>query len=287
MLRRSSSCSVRNLCRSSRAENSSSASGLIRPSWASARSAVRSRLACCSRSKGTGAGSSSPSATSPTNGTSWSGPYSATRDAASSPSSSRARSSSCSIRIRCWVRAISSRWVSLTSSSSSRPRSRNRVRASRSWFSRPTRPASTRLRSAAAEAMDSSSRASTTAVARPTASPTRPSWSSCSRRAMAAARASRSALRGAEQRVGPAVEGAGPLLGRAQGEPGLHLRAACGTGQLGEPVTLGRVRLLVGCVLHGREPRLELGQAAEVGVAGSPGRLDRLVEPGRLGAGVA
>ena len=41
--------------------------------------------------------------------------------------------------------------------------------------------------------MDSSSRASTTATPRPTASPTRPSRWSCSRRAIAAARASRSA----------------------------------------------------------------------------------------------
>ena len=54
MRRRSSSCSVRNLCRSSSAENSSSASGLTRPSWASARSAARSRFCCSSRSYGAG-----------------------------------------------------------------------------------------------------------------------------------------------------------------------------------------------------------------------------------------
>ena len=59
VLRRSSSCSVRNLCRSSRAENSSSASGLIRPSWASARSALRSRFCCSSRTYGIGSGSTS------------------------------------------------------------------------------------------------------------------------------------------------------------------------------------------------------------------------------------
>ena len=49
---RSSSCSVRNLCRSSMAENSSSASGLTRPSMDSDRSAVRSRLTCSSRTNG-------------------------------------------------------------------------------------------------------------------------------------------------------------------------------------------------------------------------------------------
>ena len=53
---RSSSCSVRNRCRSSSAENSSSASGLTVPSIASSRSAVRSRLACSSRTNGVGSG---------------------------------------------------------------------------------------------------------------------------------------------------------------------------------------------------------------------------------------
>ena len=51
---RSSSCSVRNLCRSSIAENSSSASGFTRPSIDRARSAARSRLACSSRTNGVG-----------------------------------------------------------------------------------------------------------------------------------------------------------------------------------------------------------------------------------------
>ena len=68
VLRRSSSCSVRNLCRSSIAENSSSASGLTRPSSRSARSAVRSRFCCSSRTYGAGSGCSSPSSTSPLNG---------------------------------------------------------------------------------------------------------------------------------------------------------------------------------------------------------------------------
>ena len=49
---RSSSCSDRNRCRSSSASNSSSASGLTRPSTASARSAVRSRFCCSSRTYG-------------------------------------------------------------------------------------------------------------------------------------------------------------------------------------------------------------------------------------------
>ena len=52
---------MRNLCRSSIAENSSSASGLTRPSMDSARSAVRSRFCCSSRTNGVGSGVSSPS----------------------------------------------------------------------------------------------------------------------------------------------------------------------------------------------------------------------------------
>ena len=44
---RSASCSVRNLCRCSSAANSSSASGLTRPSWASLRSASCRRRRCC------------------------------------------------------------------------------------------------------------------------------------------------------------------------------------------------------------------------------------------------
>ena len=60
---------MRNLCRSSIAVNSSSASGLTRPSIASARSAVLSRFCCSSRTNGTGSGAISSSATSPKNGT--------------------------------------------------------------------------------------------------------------------------------------------------------------------------------------------------------------------------
>ena len=71
---RSSSCSVRNLCRSSIAENSSSASGFTRPSIDRARSAARSRFSCSSRTNGVGSGGSSPSGTSPVNGTSVAGP---------------------------------------------------------------------------------------------------------------------------------------------------------------------------------------------------------------------
>ncbi len=56
---------MRNLWRSSSAENSSSASGLTLPSIARDRSAERSRLLCSSRSYGVGSGSASPSATSP------------------------------------------------------------------------------------------------------------------------------------------------------------------------------------------------------------------------------
>ena len=112
--------------------------------------------------------------------------------------------------MRCWVRATSSRWTELTSSSSWRPRSRRRSRASRSSCSRLVRLCSTRVRSAEASATDSSSRASTTAAPRPTASATCPSSSSCSRRAIAAARASRSA------RAAPSSVSARPCRARAR-----------------------------------------------------------------------
>ena len=85
--RRSSSCSLRNLWRSSSAENSSSASGFTLPSVASARSAARSRFCCSSRTNGTG----SPSWVSPVGvrrrrtGTGRCGPKSATRASSVEP----------------------------------------------------------------------------------------------------------------------------------------------------------------------------------------------------------
>ena len=94
-------------------------------------------------------------------------------------------------------------------------------------------------------------------------------------------------LGGAQQRVGPAVQRAGPLLGGAQRQPGLHLGGPRRARGLGEPLALGGVRLLLRGVLGRRQSRLELREALEVLVPGVPGGLDRLVEPGGLGPGVA
>ena len=94
-------------------------------------------------------------------------------------------------------------------------------------------------------------------------------------------------LGGPEQGVRATVQGAGPLLGRAQGQPGVHLGGPRDTRLLGEALAVGGVGLLLGRVLRGREARLELGEALEVLVAGDAGGLDGLVEPGGLGPGVA
>ena len=77
----------------------------------------------------------------------------------------------------------------------------------------------------------------------PTASAARPSRISRSRRSAARARASRSACGGAQQRVGAAVQRAGPLLGGAQRQPGVHLGLP---GARGPPRRAARARLVSG-----------------------------------------
>ena len=85
-------------------------------------------------------------------------------------------------------------------------------------------------------------------------------------------------LRGAGQRVGAAVQRAGPLLGRAQREPGVHLALPRGAGGLDEALALAGVRLLVGGVLGGGEPRLQLAEPGQVLVAGLEGGGDGALE---------
>ena len=196
------------------------------------------------------------------------------------------------MRIRCWVRAISSRCTELTSSSCSRPRSRSR-RADRR-AAPASRPLPGLLDGGAGLGGQVRRRPRAGPARRPRATPTasaaRPSRSSRSRRSAARARASRSALGGAQQRVGPAVQRPGPLLGGAQRQPGVHLGLPGGAGRLGEPLALGGVGLLVGGVLGGGQPRLEVGQPGEVAVAGLLGLGDRLgraarPRPGRRGPG--
>ena len=55
---------------------------------------------------------------------------------------------------------------------------------------------------------------------------------------------------GPEQRVGAAVQGAGPLLGRAQGEPRVHLGGPRDARLLGEALAVGGGGLLLGRVLR-------------------------------------
>ncbi len=80
------------------------------------------------------------------------------------------------------------------------------------------------------------------------------------------------------------MQRAAPLLGRAQGEPGLGLAAARRAGRLGQPLALGGVGLLVGGGLRGGQPLLEVGQAGEVLVAGGLGVDDGRVQALGLGA---
>ena len=209
---------------------------------------ARSRFCCSSRTYGTGSGvrvrvGLRPRAArrSSTGGTRLSGPYSATSASASRPSSSSARSSSCSMRIRCWVRAISSRCTVLTSSSCSLARSRSRARTASSSSSRPRRACSTAVRSVGGRG----DRHLQPARGRPrrrgaTASATRPSRSSRSRRAAARARASRSA------RAASSSESARPCSARARSSAVRRASrasisaCAAGPGRLGEPLARRR-----------------------------------------------
>ena len=122
---------------------------------------------------------------------------------------------------------------------------------------------------------------------RPTASAARPSRIIRSRRSAARARASRSWRAEREQPVGAAVQRAGPLLGGAQRQPGVHLALPGGTGGLAEALAVGGVRLLLGAVLRGREPGLELGQAGQVALVRLLGLRDRALEALGLAAGGA
>ena len=145
------------------------------------------------------------------------------------------------MRIRCWVRAISSRCTELTSSSCSRPRSRS-ARAH----------ASSVLLAAAAGLLDARTRASAARVrSRPRAGPA-PRRRRCRRPRRpgprgAAARGARRrgpaprapACGGAQQGVGAAVQRAGPLLGGAQRQPGVHLGLA---GRPARPRPAARAR---------------------------------------------
>ena len=73
---------------------------------------------------------------------------------------------------------------------------------------------------------------------------------------------------GAEQLVGPAVQGTRALLTGAQREPGVHLGLARGPRGLGE--LLAVVGELLGVrVLGAGEPRLEVAETGEVPLAGA------------------
>ena len=177
---------------------------------------------------------------------------------------SRARSSSCSMRIFCWVRAISSRWTELTSSSCSRASSRNVARTASSCSSRPDRACSTSARAAVARSTDRSRAASTTRLAARTA-PRGATLADQPVPPLGGLGASLPLGRGAAvELVGTAVQGSGALFGRTQGQARLHLRLARRPGGLDEILAAGGVGLLVRGVLGGGEPLLELGEAGQV-----------------------
>ena len=92
-------------------------------------------------------------------------------------------------------------------------------------------------------------------------------------------------LGGPDQGVGPAGQRAGPLLGGAQREPGIHLGGPRGTRGLGEPFTVLGVGVLLRRLLGGGEPLLEVGEPGEVTAAGLLGGGDRGGEPLGLALG--
>ena len=136
--------------------------------------------------------------------------------------------------------------------------------------------------------MDSSSRASTTATPRPTASPTRPSRWSCSRRAIARGPGVALGLGRLEQGVGAAVQRPRPLLGGAQ------RRAAPPSRPRGRRGTRRRAARAAWCRAprRGRPRRWPAATRARRAPARSRSRAsvaasDGLVEALGLGAGVA
>ncbi|CAB4703264.1 unannotated protein [freshwater metagenome] len=162
---RSSSCSLKKVWRSSMAENSSRARGLILPRILSSRSAVLRRFSCSRRTYGYGCGSGASAGTSSPGtaglgGTNCNGPYSAINTSPSTPKSSSAFSSSCSIRRRCSARAISSRCTLSFNRSNSPDNSRILERSLVSNWSRSAFARSTAVRSRPACATEPSIRAS-------------------------------------------------------------------------------------------------------------------------------
>ena len=185
------------------------------------------------------------------------------------------------MRIRCWVRAISSRWTELTSSSCSRSRSRSRLRVVSSSPSRPARACSTAVRACGGLADRGVQATEHDADAQPDRLGG-PALADHPLAALGGAGAGLALLPGgAEQPVGAAVQRAGALLGGAQRQPGVHLALAGGAGGLGEPLALGGVGLLLGAVLRGGEPGLQLGQPGEVALVGLLGLGDGSSRGGR------
>ena len=243
---RSSSCSVRNLCRSSIAENSSSASGLTLPSIASARSAVRSRFCLLLADVrhglglgGVGLSSACASGSLRSNGTSWSGPYSAT--------------SAVGVEAELLERALLElldphpllgaghlvavhgvdQLVVLAGQVAQPARGRRAAACSRPCAGLLDRgaglggPVDRDLEPVEHDADRDADRLGGPALAeQPLAALDR------------AGAGLALGLGGAEQLVGPAVQRAGPLLGGAQRQPGVHLGLAGGAGGLGEPLAV-------------------------------------------------
>ena len=177
------------------------------------------------------------------------------------------------MRIRCWVRAISSRWTELTSSSCSRVRSRSVAADGEQLL---LAVAAGRLDGGAGlggavdrhlELGQDDADGDADRLGRPALAdqPLPPLDRPGPRLALG--------LGGADQGVGATVQGPGPLLAGAQRQAGVHLGLAGGAGRVGEPLALGGVGLLVGGASCGRgEPALELGQPGEVAARAPPGR---------------
>ena len=251
MALRSSSCSVRNLCRSSSAENSSSASGFTLPSRARARSAARSRFSCslavvrARRARPPRALCGPVVRLGIDGGTSWSGPYSATSvvlvDAELLEGALQLLDAQPLLGRGPSRRGGRSRSARRARAASSRRRGPARPAAPARGRRGPPRP---RRALGGRGGIETSSRASATRRHRdPTAWPTRPLADQPLAALGSPRRGPRARRRGLDQRVGAAGEGPRPLLAGPHREPGLHLGLAGDACDSASALALGGVGL--------------------------------------------
>ena len=192
------------------------------------------------------------------------------------------------MRIRCWVRAISSRCTELTSSSCSRASSRSVARTASSCCSRSWRACSTAARASAASSSERSSACQHDADARyRPPRPPGPRGSSRSRRSAARARASRSAWAARSSgRRGRAARGRAPRRCAAPAAPPSRPVRAVRAASTRRSRSSASGSSSGASSARG-QPGLELGEPGQVLLAGLLGLGDGPLEPVGLAPGGA